>query len=80
LGLSASGFEGLVKARIDPPGIAFEDLVAILGAEVPGRLDVALGVVVVMAGLRVDSRTAPIISMANRMLSTGTLVRRSTPG
>src|SRR5271166_1509677 len=49
-----SCLQRLVEPRIDPPGIAFVDLVAILGAEIGGRLDVALGVVVIVAGLRID--------------------------
>src|SRR4029077_9294173 len=52
--LSPLGFQCLVESRIDPARIAFVDLVALLGAEVPGCLDVALGVVIVVASLRVD--------------------------
>jgi hypothetical protein len=44
-------------------------------------LDVALGVVVVVAGLGSMPRTAPIISEANSTFFTGiTLVSRSMPG
>jgi len=57
-----------------------EDLAPVLVAE-PERLDVALGVVVVVPGLRVDaSHRAATISDANRMLSMGmTLNRTSMP-
>src|SRR5579871_2734956 len=57
--LSTFGFQRLVETRIDAPGVAFVDLVTVLGAEVSSRLDVALSVVVIMAGLRVDAAYRP---------------------
>src|SRR5947209_3954431 len=53
-GMTALGQE-LVEARIDPPGIALEDLVAVAFAEMPELVDVALGVVVIVPGLGIDS-------------------------
>src|SRR5208337_2456797 len=51
---SAFGLQRLVETRIDAARVAFINLVALLRRQVDGRLDVAPGVVVVMAGLRVD--------------------------
>src|ERR1700691_743763 len=53
--LSALRLQRLVEPPIDPPRVAFVDLVAVLGTEIASRIDVALGVVIVMAGLRIDS-------------------------
>src|SRR5580765_3480829 len=47
--------EQLIQARINPPRIALEDLVAILLAQALELVDVALGVVVVVAGGRIDA-------------------------
>jgi len=46
-------FQRGVEPRIDAPRVAFVDLVPLPGGERAG-LDVALGVVVVMAGLGID--------------------------
>src|SRR5208282_3612949 len=51
---SASRLQRLVETRINAPRVAFIDLMALLGAEIARRLDIALGVVVMMAGFRVD--------------------------
>src|SRR4029077_14712979 len=53
--LSALGLQRLVEACIDAPGIAFIDLLALLGRQVPRRLYVALCVVVMMPRLGVDA-------------------------
>src|SRR5262245_46848396 len=47
--------EGRVEAREHAPRIAFVDLVAVVCGQRRGALDVALGVVVVEAGLRIDA-------------------------
>src|SRR5580658_2080309 len=52
--LTASRLQRLVETRIDAPRVALVDLVALLGAEIARRLDIALGVVIMMSGLRVD--------------------------
>ena len=48
------GDESGIKAGIDPPGIAFIDVVAVLRAD-GGGFDVAAGIVVMKAGFRVDA-------------------------
>jgi hypothetical protein len=61
-------------------GVALGDLLPVAGRQ-PDRLDVAAGVVEVVAGARSIPRTAPTISEPNRMLSTSTTSnRRSMPG
>src|SRR4249919_911290 len=45
----------LVETAVDLAGIALEDLVLVLGREPAHLVDVALGVVVVVAGVRVDA-------------------------
>ncbi|CCD95517.1 hypothetical protein BRAO375_4360016 [Bradyrhizobium sp. ORS 375] len=52
--LLALGLQRGVETREHAPRIAFVDLVALLGRQL-GGLDVALGVVVVEAGLRIDA-------------------------
>src|SRR5262245_56235945 len=47
--------QGRIEAREHAPRIAFEDLLAIIGAQHRRRLDVALGVVIVETGLRIDA-------------------------
>src|SRR5262245_52035617 len=47
--------QGRIEAREHAPGIAFKDLPAILGAQRRRGLDVALGIVVVESGLRIDA-------------------------
>src|SRR4029450_9401183 len=47
--------QGRIEAREHAPRIAFKDLLAIFGAQHRRRLDVALGVVIVEAGLRIDA-------------------------
>src|SRR5262249_51350126 len=47
--------QGRIEAREHAPGIAFKDLPAILSAQRRRRLDVALGVVVVESGFRIDA-------------------------
>ena len=48
-------FERGVEARVDAPGVAFVDLLLLRRRQLRRRLDVALGVVVVVAGLGVDA-------------------------
>jgi len=79
--LHATLREQLVQSRINPAGIALEDLVAILLAQALHLVDVAPGVVVMMPGLGSMPFTAPSISEAKRMLSAGmTRVSSSMPG
>src|SRR5438309_11875709 len=47
--------QGRIEAREHAPRIAFKDLLAIGGAQCKSRLDVALGVVVVESGFRIDA-------------------------
>src|SRR5215217_725963 len=48
-------FQSGVEPREHAPRVAFVDLVAIVADDDRRRLDVALGVVVVVAGLRIDA-------------------------
>src|SRR5262245_29487039 len=44
-----------IEAREHAPRIAFKDLLTVLGAQGRRRLDVALGVVIVESGFRIDA-------------------------
>src|SRR5208337_956055 len=52
---SSLGLQRPVEARIDAARVGFVDLVALIAGQVQRRLDVALGVVVMMAGLGIDA-------------------------
>src|SRR5574344_2264936 len=54
-GLQALGLQGLVQAREYAAGVAFVDHVLFFSGQVLRGFDVALGVVVVVAGLRVNA-------------------------
>src|SRR6516165_498918 len=54
MALSSFCLQGRIKTWIDAPRIAFAYLRAVLAAEILCRLDIALRIVVVEAGFRID--------------------------